>query len=408
VSSVPVPSAPYRGARHDGERDLEQRGVQERLTSITADLVGFATVERDSKALARCVWWVEQHARERAPRLRVRRFTSGRKPSVLLWHGDALPRVLFCGHLDVVEAADPAAFTLRRDLDGADARLVGRGTADMKGPVAALLDILETIPLPGLGLLLTTDEEIGGTHGTRHVLDWLADQGALPKVALLPDGGAGMRLVVEQKGVLHLRLLAEGRAAHASRPWLGINALERLFEGYAELRRQYPTPAAEDDWRVTVTLTELRNVGNSPNTVPQRVEGVLDVRFPGGRSTSSGSANTSTTGDGRAYARRIARWLRPYQTTSKTLLYAPAFCLDPGSSWVGRLQSVARDQLGSPLPLCREAGASDARFFAARGVPVLVFQPRCADWHGANEWIDLGSLALFRGVCADFARSALA
>jgi succinyl-diaminopimelate desuccinylase len=280
----------------------------------------------------------------------------------------------------------------------------------MKGPVAALLDILETESLPGLGLLLTTDEESGGQHGTRHVLDRLE---TLPEVALLPDGGANMRLVVEQKGLLRLRLLAEGIPAHGSRPWLGANALERLYEGYAEVRRRFPTPESEDDWRVSVTLTALRNVGNSPNTVPECAEGVLDMRFPGpppavpATAAMSGPAGAGAPRDSRAYARRIAGWLRPYHTSSKTLLYAPAFCLDDTSPWVARLQSVAGARLGRSLPPCREAGASDARFLAAKGIPVLVFQPHCADWHGSHEWIELGSLALFRAVCADFARVAL-
>src|SRR5262249_584735 len=150
--------------------------------------------------------------------------------------------------------------------------------ADMKGPVAALMDVFVAEAHSHVGLLLTCDEESGGAHGTQHVLRSLAWR---PEVVLLPDGGASMRLVTQQKGLLRLKLTAVGRSVHAARPWQGINALERAFRGYQSMRRAYPPPREEADERISVTLTALHSVGNSPNALPDVAEGVLDVRYPG-------------------------------------------------------------------------------------------------------------------------------
>src|SRR5690348_883167 len=155
----------------------------ERLAEIAAALVAFPTLADDGDALDRCLPWAVEYARSLVPDLRVQRYHSGGKSSALLWHGDTPPRMLLAGHLDVVAAAGPDAFTPRRDERG---RLYGRGAADMKGPVAALLDLLTAERLPGLGLLLTTDEESGGEHGTLHVLERMETP---PQVVLLPDGG---------------------------------------------------------------------------------------------------------------------------------------------------------------------------------------------------------------------------
>lgn len=368
------------------------RQLTERLATITEYLVAFPTVAGNDTGITGCLDWVRQHVLARAPRLRARQFVSRGKPSLLFSTGNAPPRVLLCGHLDVVEAVDHQRDFRARPLN--DDYLGGRGTADMKGPVAALIDIMVTKAQSGLGLLLTTDEETGGEDGVGHFLhavEWR------PEVVILPDGGANLRLVTEQKGILRLRIHASGTAAHGARPWLGQNAIDRLYRGYQALLHAYPIPASEDDWRVSITLSQLHG-GIAPNTVPWHAEGLLDIRYPG---------------DGRADAgerllRDIRRRLSRLQVAADVLAVAPPFVLAAGDPAVERLQRVAADHLGAPLPLARESGASDARYFSAEGVPVIMFQPECADWHAADERVNLASLAQFRTLCAAYARAMLA
>ncbi len=365
------------------------RRLVERLATTTDHLVGFPTVEHNPQALHGCVEWTRAHVYKHKPRLHVKSFLSNNKPSILFSAGDGPPRVLFFGHLDVVEAVHQSAFkTTQED----SLRLKGRGTADMKGPIAAMLDVMEQDTITGMGLLLTTDEEIGGQDGIGHVLhsiDWR------PEVVVLPDGGANMHLVTEQKGMLRVRLDADGRAAHGSRPWLGDNAIERVYKAYQKLMRAYPIPQGEEDWRVSITLSELHG-GLAPNSVPCKAAATLDIRYP-----QAAVANVD------ALLRDLQRRVQPLGVTATVLNRAPAYKLDEAAASVRQLQAVAQCVRQRPLDLVREAGASDAHYFADDHVPVLMFQPECAEWHGANEWVNLESLAVFRTMCAAFAKSYL-
>ena len=204
-----------------------------------------------------------------------------------------------------------------------------------------------------------------------------------------------MRLITEQKGILRIGLTAHGVAAHGSRPWLGDNPISHIYRGYEALLRAYPEPTNEEDWRVSIALTEFY-AGVASNSVPWRAEGTLDVRFPAFGNISAQSIFADI-------KRRLAR----YDVVAHIVSQGEGFCLDAGSPIVQRFQDVAQVVRQAPLPLAREAGASDARYFAAEGIPVLMFQPECAGWHGDDEWIDLPSLATFRALCVGFSRSYL-
>src|SRR5579875_2507818 len=130
-----------------GAGDGMDRRLLERLATTMDHLVSFPTVENDSRALHACVEWTRAHVFKHRPRLKVKPFLSNDKPSILFTAGDAPPRLLFLGHLDVVEAVHQSAFTTTQEDS---VRLRGRGTADMKGPVAAMLDVMEHEPQTGM------------------------------------------------------------------------------------------------------------------------------------------------------------------------------------------------------------------------------------------------------------------
>jgi succinyl-diaminopimelate desuccinylase len=200
---------------------------------------------------------------------------------------------------------------------------------------------------------------------------------------------------VEQKGILRLRVIARGNAAHSSRPWLGDNAILRLTNAYADLLNHYPMPQSEDDWRISITLSELTG-GISPNMVPHHAEGVLDIRYP-----------FTNIDAGKQVFAEINAILSRHQLETRIISLSNGYHMDPDSLYPQRMQNVAKEILGKPLPTVREAGASDARHFAPEQVPVLIFQPECAGWHGEVEWVDLDSLATFRTMCLAYTRAIL-
>lgn len=372
------------------------------LADLASRLIEYRTTEDRPDELKRCRDFARAHLLVHAPHASEWPLPeSGGKPILLVSHGERPPRLLLCGHLDVVAAHD-GAFTPRL-RPGRGGRLYGRGAADMKGPVAALMEVFESNPLPGLGLLLTTDEEIGGMNGTEHALRCLPWR---PEVVVLPDGGASMRLVVEQKGLLRLRLGATGRSVHAARPWKGRNAAELLMRAYRVLQRTFPRPRREDDWRPSVTLTRIHTGGdtgeNAANAVPDHATAILDIRYP-----ASGPDAWDRERLLQAIRQRLGQARIPIEV--EPILHVEPYHLDLQSPWVARLQDEVRrlrDE-GKPLDLLQEAGASDARFFGREGIPVLIFQPKCEDAHGPDECLSLDSLAQFHEILAGFVRSAL-
>nr|MBA3826004.1 M20/M25/M40 family metallo-hydrolase [Ktedonobacterales bacterium] len=334
-----------------------------------------------------CAEWTRAHVIKRKPRIDTQMFTSNGKPSILFTTGNVPPRILLCGHLDVVEAIHQDYTTSQTT----ETQLSGRGTADMKGPIAAMLDIMEYEPVTGMGLLLTTDEEVGGIDGVAHVLGQIPWR---PEVVILPDGGANMQLVTEQKGLLHLRLEAFGTAAHGSRPWKGDSAIDRLYRGYQKLIRAYPQPTSEDDWRISIMLSELHG-GLTPNSVPWMAEASLDIRFPA----------TYNAGEIVKHIRKIVAQLA---ITVHVVKVVPAMKMDSQNSSVALLQQTAQSVAGTFLPLVREVTISPAASaLSSSDIPTLMFQPQCGNWHEESEWVDLVSLAKFRNLCVRFAKDYL-
>jgi len=405
---------------------VEDLVLRDSLAETATHLISFKTTasrfEKEATAggpttFDACLQWVQDHIRTCAldpQQITMRRFLAGGnagKPSLLIWRGNRLPSVLMAGHLDVVESSDVSAWKALRRTGPCVSRpetteqLVGRGAADMKGPVAACLDIIETVRLPGLGLLLTCDEENGGHLGTRFVLETLQTEDHwLPEVIVLPDGGAGMRLIVEQKGLLRIHFAAQGKPTHAARPWQGVNALLIPIGGLELLKRVLPQPTADEDPHLSITLTKLRSGGNALNAVPDLAEGTLDIRY-----AASGPSRNEIFSEIQAFMVSSARSNGGsiFLKEDKEVVALP-FCLDPGNLWVDRLQRVAERSIHRRLPFSKEAGSSDARFFAAAGIPgVLIFQPEGAGWHGDDEWVSLESLVTFHTLCTAFVQDAL-
>lgn len=223
------------------------------------------------------------------------------------------PRLVLNGHLDTYPIGEANGWA-QDPLGGeiTDGRLYGRGSADMKGGVAALVETTILFaermrPFPGeLVLALGGDEERMGELGAQ----WLIDHA--PEVrgdgVIVADVGAPDLVMLGEKGMIWLDLSAQGRQAHGAHVHAGSNAADRLIDALVALRRLeelHPTPpeeaaaimatageqaaassaaARETMRRVTVNLGRISS-GVSSNLVPARAEAGADVRIPLGLST---------------------------------------------------------------------------------------------------------------------------
>jgi succinyl-diaminopimelate desuccinylase len=148
-------------------------------------------------------------------------------------HDGTGPAIHLNGHFDVV----PAGLGWTRDPFGAeiaDGRLYGRGSCDMKAGIAAAVFAVEAIQRAGIKTTApiemsgTVDEESGGFAGVA----WLAENRLLSpertKAVIIPEPFGVDRVCVGHRGVYWFEVIAEGRIAHGSMPYLGVNAIEGM------------------------------------------------------------------------------------------------------------------------------------------------------------------------------------
>jgi len=189
----------------------------------------------------------------------------GRTNLLALW---GRPRVLFSTHLDTV----PPYFLPRIEGEA----LIGRGACDAKGQIVAQLAAVKTLldeGREGLAWLGVVGEETDSA-GARAALG-LAHH--LPDLKVLIDGEpTELKLATGQRGVQHLFLQCEGRAAHSGSPELGLNATWPLLDWLQRLREQ-PRPV---DGKLGPELWNLGllQAGEAVNSVPAKAEAHLLAR----------------------------------------------------------------------------------------------------------------------------------
>jgi acetylornithine deacetylase/succinyl-diaminopimelate desuccinylase family protein len=203
------------------------------------------------------------------------------RPSVVASIGAGEPSLTWNGHLDVVPAG--SLDTWRHDPWGGeiddDGRLVGRGAADMKGPIAAALAAAASLrrsgtPLAGsLVFHLAADEELAGVHGTQVL--W--DRGLLTQRAAIVGEPSELQVGLAQRGGAWFSATAFGRAAHGSQPDRGVNAITSMARFLLRLPEALPDLEHPLVGRPTVNAA-LVSGGSAPNVVPDRCVADIDRR----------------------------------------------------------------------------------------------------------------------------------
>lgn len=204
------------------------------------------------------------------------------------------PLLLFEGHTDVVTPGDRSAWTY--DPFGAtivDGRMYGRGTADMKGGVAAMLYAVRAIQLAGaqfagtIRLLIPVDEE-GLMIGIKDIVARGHAHGAAGAIICEPEEH---EVCIAQKGALRLKLESFGRVAHGAMPEEGVNALtgmihllHRVLGIQAELRMahgEHPL-LGKIYLSPTVARAPISGEASQINVLPDTCDTYLDIRtIPG-------------------------------------------------------------------------------------------------------------------------------
>lgn len=317
-----------------------------------------------------------------------------------LGRGD--PAFYLHGHYDVVPATAPGQFAPLL----AGGRLYGRGAADMKSGLAAMvhaLGALRDCGLPRRGrvvLVAVPDEETGGGLGA----EWLGRSG------LLEGAGAGAivgeptsgRVWLGHRGALSLRLTVRGRGAHGILQHEGVNAFEQMLRVAREFQA-LKTEVEARETRLPIEPAQARrsilmlggecSSGHTFNTVPAAASFSLDRR-------------TNPEEDFAAEKARLldlCAQLRAEGVDLETeiLQEAEPTLTDVGCDLARALAEAVAEITGRPPALTLCPGLLETRFYARRGMPALAYGPGLLEVaHSPREYVDTGEVAAAAAVYA--------
>lgn len=204
------------------------------------------------------------------------------KGNVILSLGESKESIVLCGHLDTVPLGERNNWKMDPlGGDEIDGYIYGRGTADMKGGVAACLGALKNIsdindnePEYKIIFLGTFDEEVG-LGGAKAAVDSGIMKSA--KFLLVAEPTA-LKIGIAEKGVLWLTIHSYGKSAHGSTPEKGINAIEKLVELFPILHSELPQVNDPILGKSTLNIGVIRG-GISANVVPESAKVQCDYRL---------------------------------------------------------------------------------------------------------------------------------
>ena len=345
--------------------------------SVTPDDAGCC--ERISELLSPLGFTIERLDRNGVTNLWARRGSDG-------------PLVVLAGHTDVVPPgptedwdSDPFVPTERQGL------LYGRGAADMKSGLAAMLvaagRLIERRPeLPGsIAFLITSDEEGPCRDGTRHVAAVLRERAEIPDYAIVGEAASldrfGDRVMIGRRGSLGCNLRLLGLQGHVAYPERADNPIHRAAAVIRDLVAERWDDGNEGFPPTSFQVSNVHAGTGAHNVIPGSIELVFNFRYSTESTAEALKARVSAILE-RHEARCEADWWHtgePFLTPSDSPLVKAA-------------REAIAVETGSEPALSTAGGTSDGRFLAPLGTHVVEIGPVGRSIHRVNEHLRIDDL----------------
>lgn len=320
--------------------------------------------------------------------------------------GTDAPLLVFAGHTDVVPAGDEAKwnsdpfFALEKD-----GLLYGRGAADMKGGVAAMVTACENFVRqhpdhPGhLALLLTSDEEGAAVHGTRYVMERLLEKDVRIDYCLIGEPSCrqtlGDTIKRGRRGSLTGRLAVLGKQGHVAYPRQADNPIHNFASSLKALCEQHWDQGDENFPPSSLQFVDVHAGIGCNNVIPGRLEAVFNIRY-------------SPASDADDIRRKIEQILGRHHVNYKLQwhLAGRPFLSKKGRLCESLTAAIERHTEQTPL-FSTAGGTSDGRFIISGCAELAEFGPVNASIHQVNEHIRMADLQTLSEVYTTVAEKCL-
>ena len=310
-----------------------------------------------------------------------------------LWarRGDAGPVLCFAGHTDVVPTGPlsqwdsaPFAPVVR------DGLLYGRGAADMKGSLAAMVVAVERFVADhpthrgSIAFLITSDEEGPAADGTVRVVDTLVQRKEQVDWCIVgePSSTELVGDVVKngRRGSLNARLVIRGRQGHVAYPHLARNPIHLAAPALAELAAEVWDHGNAFFPPTSFQISNIHAGTGATNVVPGELEALINFRF-----------STESTVEGLQERVRTILDRHGLDHQLDWELSGLPFLTEPGDLLDG-VRAAVREVTGRETQASTSGGTSDGRFIATMGTQVVELGPVNATIHQINEHVSAADL----------------
>ena len=320
-----------------------------------------------------------------------------------LWarRGDARPVLCFAGHTDVVPTgpleewrSDPFTPVIR------DGVLYGRGAADMKSGLAAMVTATEEFVAAhpdhrgSIAFLITSDEEGPSVDGTKRVVEALKARGETIDWCIVGEPSSGQSvgdtIKIGRRGSLSGRLTVHGVQGHVAYPQLAENPVHTLAPALAELTARTWDAGDAFFQPTTFQISNLNAGTGAPNVIPGELKARFNLRYS---PVQTIEALKKTVEDilVRHGVRHTIEWY-----VSGEPFYTP-----PGELSQAAVEAITA-VTGAAPQLSTGGGTSDGRFIAPLGAQVVELGVTNATIHKVNECVRVEEIGLlhrmYRGV----------
>ncbi len=347
------------------------------IDSVNPDLVPGGAGEAEVARFA--ADWMEAAGLE----TRLEEVAAGRFNAIGIARGSGGGKTLLLnGHIDTVGTAGMDSPHEPR-LEGS--KLHGRGAYDMKTAVAAAM--VATARARELGLrgdvvvTAVCDEEVASI-GSAHVAE------AIHADAAIVVEPTELQVAIAHRGFVWLDVEATGRAAHGSRPDLGVDAIAkmgRILVGLEELDRSLRPDPAADIYASGSLHASLVEGGQELSSYPERC--LLRME----RRTIPGETAASVEEEVRDVIARAAAEDPDVRAEAKATFERPPFEVPRDAPVVEAVHRHGTTVLGREAEIARVPFWTDAAIFSDAGIPTVLFGPAGEGAHAVVEWVDVDS-----------------